>query len=111
MLVKNNKRSAGEQVVEQLRRDIRVRQALDPLLRWPLDLPNLVLSDRFYSDQDALIMMIAEIYEEVTGKSPRTTDPLSGKRPFDRFVIELFKREGLDPPTTYAIRQATKKNK
>jgi hypothetical protein len=59
---------------------------------------------------------IGEAYREVTGKSPRTVDPITNKRPFDSFVIKLFNREGLDPPTTYEIRQVTnppttKKNK
>jgi hypothetical protein len=58
---------------------------------------------------DSVICGAAEVYQELTGKSPRTADTGSGKRLFDTFVAELFQAEGLDPPTTYKIKQATRK--
>ena len=63
-----------------------------------------------------VIKVIAKVYHEVTGKSPRTVgsgagEVPEGKHPFSAFVIEIFKQEGLEPPPINQIRKAIKKEK
>lgn len=93
--------------IEKVRSDPRVREVIDDYRKF-VTFPDKKPSKFFTS---VVIKWIGKVYREVTGKSPRTTDISSGKNLFIDFVIKLFQREGLDPPTTYAIRQATKKNK
>jgi hypothetical protein len=111
----------SHEAIEQVRSDDRVREAFRLYraytedndfwiatwwLAWGKKKRDLE-SDTF----NGLIPKIAKVYHEVTGRSPLTTDALTGKHPFGDFVQELFKREGLKPPAINAVRQALKRNK
>jgi hypothetical protein len=61
----------------------------------------------------ALIVALAKIWQEWKGTSPRTvgTDTShlgAGKFPFGDWVVDLFKAEGENPPSRYAIHKAIK---
>jgi hypothetical protein len=78
------------------------------------DMPRIQAAAKRTFEQDVLSLVInriAKAYQRVTGKSPRTMDPDKGRHYFNEIVQELFSREGLKPPSIYAIRRAIKKNK
>jgi hypothetical protein len=117
MLLKTNNRDADKQA-EVLRRDVRVHQAIDRYRRFlrALNKPetdialttHFTLLERSDTELDEVIRRIAEVYQEVTGRSPRTTDVLEGKHPFSALIIDLFKQEKLRPPSRYAVKKAIK---
>lgn len=108
---------SDQDVIEQVRSDPRVREAIDLCYNEFLDEKALLdmlmplIKRLIQKDPRMVIGSIAKVYREVTGKSPRTWNGVTGKRPFDLFVADLFRQEGLRPPTGNQIKQALKKNK
>jgi hypothetical protein len=116
-------KSSAADLVEQVRSDPRVRKALRSYRRHAEDgavLVKLAIAvwsaamqkatrDLESGARSEAIEAIAQGYQELTRKSPRTADPLSGNRPFDAFVAELFRAEGLDPPGAHRVGKAIKK--
>jgi hypothetical protein len=126
MLVKSNKAGSKKEVRPLTAPDGQVREAWrnDPCLREAMDRYREVSTMTFEEHLDcmdmtldpapvpakkAVILRAAEVYREVTGRSPRTvgtdadTGPPAGKNPFIALIGKLFAEEGLEPPSGHAI--------
>jgi hypothetical protein len=69
------------------------------------------LSARQDEMEAALIVALSKVWQEWKGTSPRTvgTDTShlgAGKFPFGDWIVDLFKAEGENPPSRYAILKA-----
>jgi hypothetical protein len=109
------------QIREAWRNDPCLRQAMD---RWR-EVSKMTFDEVLAMDitldcdpvpkRTAVILRAAEVYREVTGRSPRTvgtdanTGPPSGKNPFIALIGNLFAEEGLKPPSDYAITKMLRK--
>jgi hypothetical protein len=120
---KKEEEDARSSRLEALRSDARIRQVIDRYRGFLKSLDDvemdLTKQMRLRASSEpilcAVIRGIAKIYQEVMGQSPRTVGTglgrvPDGEHPFAVFVIDIFKREGFDPPSEYRIRKAIKKS-
>jgi hypothetical protein len=97
------------QAVERYREfsKLTVDEQVDRIFEYPLgDFPVPI---------NAVIMRAAEVYRDVTGRSPRTvgtearTGPPLGENPFIALITTLLEEEGLRSPSGYVITRVLRK--
>ena len=124
MLVKSSRAVSNTQVREAWRNDVCLCQLIGEYREWSkLTIDEQI--DRISEDMlvkcdimpkvNMVVLRAAEVYRDVTGRSPRTVgNEVSarlqlGENPFIALVTNLLKEEGLKPPSPYAITKMLRK--
>lgn len=124
MLVKSSRAVSAAQVREAWRNDVCLCQVIGEYREWSKLTIDEQL-DRISEDMlvkcdimpkvNFVIIRAAEVYRDVTGRSPRTVgNELSvglqlGENPFIALITNLLKEEDLKPPSSYAITKMLRK--